>query len=407
MSSAPTDNPADDPAARPLLRLLPGHDKRAAAGYPWIFANEVTLDEAARAWPAGGLVTLTRADGRPLGPATFNLHSLICARLFGSDPAEAVDEAFFRRRLEAALDLRTRLYDQPFYRLIHAEADRLPGFIVDRFGEALVVQANTAGAERHLDLLISALDALLAPQTIVLRNDSPARGLEGLEREVRLLRGAITGPLKLEENGTLYLADPLGGQKTGWFYDLRAARALIARLARSGRLLDVYSHTGAFALAAAVAGAAQVTAVDRSGEALALAEPAAALNGVAARCRFVVAEAFAYLEQGAARAERYEVVVADPPSFVKAKRELKSGLKGYRKLARLAAPLVAPGGFLFIGCCSHHVEAEPFAEEVARGLVAAGREGRILASGGAGSDHPVHPLLPESAYLKWQVLQLD
>lgn len=397
----------DLPRERPTLRLKPGHDRRAAAGYPWIFANEVVLDEAARRIEPGGLVTLTRADGRPLGPASFNLHALIIARLFGTDAGEAVDAAFFRRRIEAALALRQRFFAKPFYRLVHAEADRLPGFVVDRYGETLVVQANSAGADRLTPLLIESLEEILRPAAIVLRNDSPARTLEGLAREVRIARGTAPDPVQIEENDTLYLADPVGGQKTGWFYDLREARGRIAGLARGLSLLDLYSHSGAFALAAARAGARSVTAVDRSAPALALAEKAAALNGVAERCRFVASEVFADLTSRGGRGERFDIVIADPPNFVKSKRELNSGLRGYRKLARLATPLVAPQGLLFAGCCSHHVDAEAFTAEIARGLAAAGREGRILTQGGAAPDHPVHPLLPESAYLKWLLLQLD
>ena len=398
-------NPFTD---RPSIRFKPGHDKRVRAGHPWAFANEIELDAAAKALPPGGLVTLRDASGQALGVASFNLHSLIAARLFAADPATALDQDFFLARLGAAKALRDKLFPEPFYRLVHAEADRLPGIVIDRYGEVLVVQINTAGAEQLLPELLGALQQLLSPAGIVLRNDAPVRALEGLENYVRIAAGTVTPPIEIRESGVRYLADPLGGQKTGWFFDLRQPRAMLAPLARGGRVLDAYCHTGAFALQAAVAGAAAVTALDRSAPALELARAAAELNQVADRCRFLQGEAFAELERlGGTAARRFDVVIADPPSFVKSRKELKSGIKGYRKLARLAGQLVAPGGFLFIGCCSHHVPDNDFAEELGRGLLAAGRGGRYIAAGGADADHPVHPALPETAYLKWRILQLD
>jgi len=283
----------------------------------------------------------------------------------------------------------------------------LPGFIIDRFGDVLVVQANSAGAENLLPAILAALDSCLGPKAIVLRNDSPVRAIERLDLYVRLAKGSIDGPVAVRENGLEFLADVLAGQKTGWFFDLAHARAAFAPLASGGRMLDVYCHTGAFAIGAAAAGAAEVLAVDRSDAALALARAAAARNGVAGKCVFRRADAFGELERLAGAGERFAAVVADPPSFVKSRKELKSGSRGYRKLAKLAAELVAAQGFLFLASCSHHVGPALFAEEVALGLAAAGRTGRILSAGGAGPDHPAHPLLPESVYLKYQILQLD
>lgn len=396
------------PADRPAIRLKPGHDKRVRAGHPWAFANEIQLDADARLLAPGTLVRLLDGAGQPLGTASFNLHSLIAARILSNDPDQALDRGFFTARLQAARDLRERFFAEPYYRLVHAEADRLPGIVIDRYGAILVIQINTAGAERLLPELLAAAQDLLQPAGVVLRNDAPVRSLEGLESYVRLASGTVTPPIELRENQVRYLADPLGGQKTGWFFDLREPRALIGKLAGGARVLDAYCHTGAFALQAAVAGAAEVIGIDRAAPALELAAAAAKLNQVAGKCRFVQADAFAELERlGAQGGQRFDLLIADPPSFVKAKKELKSGVKGYRKLTRLATRLVAPGGFLFIGCCSHHVPEPDFAEEVSRGLVAAGRGGRIVAAGGAGADHPIHPQLPESAYLKWRILQVD
>jgi 23S rRNA (cytosine1962-C5)-methyltransferase len=261
--------------------------------------------------------------------------------------------------------------------------------------------------------LLQAIDQVLSPDVVVLRNDSAVRALEGLEQQVVVAKGAIDGPVRLVENGVAFFADLIGGQKTGWFFDQRDNRAFMAALARRGvaggpaRVIDLYSHTGGFAVQAAASGAGEVVAVDRSEPALGLAERAAAENGVAARCRFVRAEVFAECERLADAGERFDVVIADPPAFVKSRKDLGAGARGYRKLARMAARLTLPGGVLFIASCSHNVELETFAEQVRRGLADAGRGGRILRSSGAGPDHPVHPYLPETAYLKALVLAVD
>lgn len=391
----------------PVVRLQPGRHKRAAFGHPWVFSNEIAMDAAAKALPPGGLVRLETANGEALGVAMFNPHPLISARLLARATDAAIDAEFLAARLQAALALRERLYPGGCYRLIHAEADGLPGTVVDRYGEVVTIQVNTAGMELLTPALLDAVERVLTPTTIVLRNDSAARHLEGLPQTTRVVKGSVGGPVPLIENGRRFFADLAEGQKTGWFYDQRDNRAAVAQFAAGRRVLDLYTYAGGFAVLAACAGAGEVVAVDRSERALALAEQAAQANEVARRCRFVRAEAFAELERLAAASELYDVVVADPPAFVKSKKDLNQGARGYRKLARLAAALVAPGGFFFIASCSHHVDVPLFAEQVRRGLSDAGRSGRILRTAGAAADHPVHPHLPESAYLKGQLLQLD
>jgi 23S rRNA (cytosine1962-C5)-methyltransferase len=398
---------ADDPKSRPAIMLQPGRHRRAEAGHPWVYSNEVQMDAAAKALPPGSLVTLRSAGGDPLGVASFNPHTLVSARLFDRDAKRRIDREFFIERLERALSLRRRLYPEPYYRLVHAEADGVPGLVADRFGEALVLQLNTAGMARLESELIAACEAALAPAVILLRNDSAARALEGLESEVRLAKGELAGPIELIENGARFLADVREGQKTGWFFDQRDNRRFVASFAAGARVLDLYCYTGGFAVAAARAGADAVLGLDRSEPALALAAASADLNGVGERCRFQRADAFGELARLSAEGARFDLVIADPPAFVKSKKDLGPGLRGYRKLARLAASLVAPGGVLFLASCSHNVEPPDFAEAVRRGLEDAGRTGRILRSAGAAPDHPVHPWLPESAYLKAEVLVLD
>ena len=390
---------------RPVVRLLPGRQKRLRAGHPWAYANEIEMSPEARALPPGMLVRLESADGQEFGTAMFNPRALAAVRRLDPDPERDIDAGWLAARLRAALGLRQRLGVAPWCRVAHAEADGLPGLIVDLFGAVAAVQLNSAGMARLEAPLVEALREVLRPEALVFRNDGAQRGLEGLETETRLVFGEVSGPVDMVEGGCRFLCDPLGGQKTGWFHDQRDNRAFTAGLAEGARMLDLYAYLGGFGIRAAMAGAREAVLVDRSGPALELAARAAGLNGVGERVRTERADVFAYLE--AAEAESFALVVADPPAFVRARKDLGAGLRGYRKLARLAARLVAPGGFLLVASCSHNVTPEAFAGEVARGLSQAGRVGRVLRTAGAAPDHPVHPMLPESAYLKAEVLQLD
>jgi 23S rRNA (cytosine1962-C5)-methyltransferase len=391
----------------PSVLLRAGEDRRVRAGHPWAFSNEILMDAETKALPAGSLAILRAPGGEALGLATFNPHSLIAARLLTSNPEAIVDALFFGRRIARAAALRDRLIGVPYYRLIHAEADGLPGVIVDRFGDALVVQINSAGMAALTPVLLEALEAELSPSTIVLKNDSPVRELEGLGREIVVVKGEA-GPVEVIENGARFVADLSGGQKTGWFYDQRDNRRFMAGLARNASVLDVYSYSGGFGVLAAKEGAQSVTCLDRSRAALDAAQAAAKVNGVEGRVSVQKAEAFEALEKlGGTAARKFGVVICDPPAFVKSRKDLKTGAQGYRKLVRLAAPLVARDGFLFVASCSHLVDVPVFAEQVRRGLRDAERTGRILRSSGAALDHPVHPNLPETAYLKALTLQLD
>jgi 23S rRNA (cytosine1962-C5)-methyltransferase len=391
----------------PSVLLRAGEDRRVRAGHPWAFSNEILMDAETKALPAGSLAILRAPGGEALGLVTFNPHSLIAARLLTSNPEAVVDALFFGRRIARAAALRDRLIGVPYYRLIHAEADGLPGVIVDRFGDALVLQVNSAGMAALTPVLLEALEAELSPGTIVLKNDSPVRELEGLEREVVVAKGEA-GPVEVIENGARFVADLSGGQKTGWFYDQRDNRRFMAGLARDASVLDVYSYSGGFGVLAAKEGAQSVTCLDRSRAALDAAEAAAKVNGVEGRVSMQKAEAFEALEKlGGTAARKFGVVICDPPAFVKSRKDLKTGAQGYRKLVRLAAPLVARGGFFFVASCSHLMDVPVFAEQVRRGLRDAERTGRILRSSGAALDHPVHPNLPETAYLKALTLQLD
>ena len=365
------------------------------------------MDAATKALAPGSIVTVTDAGGQILATAHFNPRTLIAARVLSPHGDVAVDAAFIAHRLRSALALREKLFDRPYYRLIHAEADGLPGLIVDRFGDACVMQPNTAGMDAQSDVIAESLRDVVGVKTVLVRGEGPARALEGLEDQVRFAFGGIDGPVPVEENGVTFLADLMSGQKTGWFFDQRDNHAFMATLSRGATVLDLYTHTGGFALPAAKAGAKEVLAVDRSAPALELAAKAAAANNVANICTFERAEVFPFLEAALSRQARWDVVIGDPPAFVKSRKDIKAGLQGYRKLARLCAGVTSPGGILFMASCSHNAPLEEFTAAVARGVADAGREGRIIRSAGAAPDHPVHPFLPESAYLKAIVLQLD
>jgi 23S rRNA (cytosine1962-C5)-methyltransferase len=378
--------------------------RRARIGSPWIFSNEIRMDDAAKAIAPGAIVNVRGEDGRAFGTGYFNPKSLIAVRLLTEDCDAAVDEDFFVDRFKRAAALRDSLYPRPFYRLLHAEGDGVPGLVIDRFGDTLSVQIGTAGMEKQRDAMLAALDRVLRPATVILRADAPSRALEGLDSYVKTVKGE-GHRIAVEENGARYIADLREGQKTGWYYDQRDNRAFTAALAKAKTVLDAYSYTGGFGILAAKAGAKEVVCLDSSQAALALAEESARANSVAIKP--VKADVFEELERLGAAGEHFDIVLADPPPFVKSKKDLEPGAKAYRKLARLAASVVAPGGMLMLASCSHNIAPERFAAECAQGLHRAGRRAALIRQAGAGPDHPVHPFLPESAYLKALAYALD
>lgn len=400
--------PAADLSLRPVVRLRPKAEARAIRhGFPWVYADELVMDRRTAALPPGTLAVLEDAERRPMGLVTVNPASKIVARMLDPDPAAVVDAGWLAARLARALSLRERLFDAPFYRLVHAEADGLPGVVIDRFGTAAVIQPNAAWAEAHLGLLAEALVAVTGVETIVKNGSGRARGLEGLAEETLVLRGGLEGPVPVPMNGATYLADLTGGQKTGLFYDQRPNHAFAARLARGARVLDVFSHVGGFGLAALAAGAAQALAVDGSAPALALAGAGARAGGMSDRFATRQGDAFAVMEALAAEGARFDLVICDPPAFAPAKPALEAGLRAYERVARLAAGLVAPGGYLVLCSCSHAADLTAFRNASARGIGRGGRRGQLIHTGQAGPDHPVLPQLAETSYLKALFFRLD
>lgn len=407
---SPPDDDIDGPAPAGLarVRLKPKAEARAIRhGFPWVYADEVVTDRRTMAIPAGTFAVLEDAERRPMGLVTVNTKSKIIARIIDRDPEAVIDTAWFAAKIARALDLRARLYDLPFYRLIHAESDGLPGVIIDRFGDVAVIQPNAAWAEVHLDALVDALMQVTGIKTVVKNGSGRARGLEGLTEETAIMRGALAGPIPVPMNGATYLADLTHGQKTGLFFDQRPNQAFAARLAKGARVLDVFSHVGGFGLAALAGGADSALCVDGSAAALELAVQGARASGLDGRLTTRQGDAFDALESLGAAGETFDLVICDPPAFAPAKPALEAGLRAYERLARLAAPIVAKGGYLVLCSCSHAADIMAFRNASARGIGRGGRRGQLLHTGYAGPDHPMLPQLAESAYLKALFFRLD
>ncbi len=386
----------------PVIRLKPKANARAIRrGFPWVFSNELVLDRRSKALTPGTLAVLEDPDRKPLGVVGVTPASKIAARMLDRDPAAIVDQDWMAARLTRALELRTRLFDAPFYRLVHAEADGLPGVIIDRFGDAAVIQPNAAWADAALDALCAALVQVTGVTTILKNAGGRGRQLEGLDDADAVLHGTAPGaPVPVAMNGATYMADLTGGQKTGLFYDQRPNHGFAQRLASGGRVLDVFSHVGGFALAALAGGAEHALAVDGSAPALALAEQGAAAMGAADRFATRQGDAFDTLTALGEEQARFDMVICDPPAFAPAKPALEAGLRAYERVARLSAPLVAEGGYLVLCSCSHAADLTAFQGACLRGIGRAGRRAQLIHTGGAGPDHPLLPQLAESGYLK-------
>lgn len=400
------------------VTLKPGEEDRLSAGHPWIYRNEV------EGWPPsvapGDLVDVVDSRRRFLGRGYLNPRSTIAIRLFGRDRIP-IDQDFFTSRIRQAQawrdkmlgDLRTRppraRQDAPLpgpaYRVVHGEADGLPGLIVDRYGDALAIQVLTAGMDRRRDLIVKALQEVLAPKTIVARNDSPMREREGLVRERGILVGVLPPELVVQVNGLDVAVDLLEGQKTGLFLDQIENYRLLERLADGAETLDCFCYTGLWGLHAARYGAARVTGLDQSAPAIAQAKSLAERNGLAERCTYRVGNVFDELKDRDRRRESFDLIILDPPAFVKRRDRLADAVAGYKEINLRALRLLRPGGCLITCSCSHHLSAEQFRRLL---LDAAGdvrRTVRLIAQGAQGRDHPVLLGMPESEYLKCVVVQ--
>jgi 23S rRNA (cytosine1962-C5)-methyltransferase len=384
------------------IKLKKKEERRVQRGHPWVFSNEVQ-DLPADAMP-GEPVEVRDFTGNFLGRGYMNPRSLIAVRIL-TRKQEDMDTAFFTGRIGRARDLRKDLGFGESFRAVFSEGDGLPGLIVDKYADTLVVQSLTAGIDGMLDLVLAALRDVYGPKTIVLRNDTSSRELEGLGKETRVVLGETSGMVEFEESGIRYRVDVLEGQKTGFFFDQRENRLVLKDLVRGRRTLDCFCYVGAWALSAAQYGATEVIGIDSSEKAVTLARSNAELNNLSAK--FVVGDVFEKLRELEKQKERFGCIVLDPPAFVKSRAKVREALKGYKEINLRGMRLLEPGGFLVTCSCSHHIDQELFREMLIDSAWSAGRQARLLEMRSQSRDHPMLLAAKESQYLKCAILVVD
>jgi 23S rRNA (cytosine1962-C5)-methyltransferase len=388
----------DLPANLPALRLKRNEDRRLAAGHLWVFSNEVDTQQTPLGkFQAGELVRVLAHNDRALGIAYVNPQSLISARLL--ETWRIPDTGWFVERFRTALALRDRLYPEPFYRAVYGEADALPGLVVDRYGSQCVVQIGTAGMELLKPHIRAAALQVFGCETLIFKNDSGARELEGIASYVEIAKGSAAATGAVREAGLAFEVPLAEGQKTGWFFDQASnRRALSKYVARNARVLDVFSYVGAWGIGAARDGAGEVTCVDSSAAALEAAVRNAERNGAKIAVR--KGDAFDVLEALARERRQFDIVIVDPPAFAKRKKDVPKALAAYKRLNQLAMQLLSADGILVSCSCSYHIGATDLQDAIAKAARAAHKRLQELEVGGQAPDHPVHPAIPETRYLK-------
>lgn len=391
----------------PSLRLKANADRRLRAGHLWVYSNEIDVATTPlHGFAAGDQAVLEAAGGKPLGIVAMSPNNLICARLLSLDVKHVLDKSLLVHRLNVCLSLRERLFDKPCYRLVYGDSDLLPGLVVDRFFDILVVQLASATMEAHKDDVLAALIQVCKPSGILFKNDSSARDAEGLERYVATAYGEVPEWVALEENGVKFEAPVIEGQKTGWFYDHRMNRARLAPYVKGKRVLDLFSYIGGWGVQAAAFGASEVFCVDASAFALDGVERNATLNGFAEKVTCVEGDVFAALRELKSAEERFDVVIADPPAFIKRKKDIKNGEAAYRRLNETAMRLLNKDGILVSASCSMHLEEDNLQNILLTSARHLDRNIQLLERGAQGPDHPVHPAINETRYIKSLTMRL-
>jgi 23S rRNA (cytosine1962-C5)-methyltransferase len=381
--------------------LRKGADRRLRGGHLWIYSNEIDSQQSPLGqFKPGDPVSVRAADGTILGSAYMEPQSLICARIYALGQQRPLDESLFRERLQGALGIRERAFDEPCYRLVYGDSDGLPGLVIDRFGSYLVVQLNNAGMERYREELLAALVATLQPEGILLRGDSRSRRQQGLSEDIAVAYGAVPEQLPLQENGVQFLAPVHSGQKTGWFYDHRMSRARLAPWVRDKSVLDVYSYIGGWGIQAAAFGASRVCCLDSSADALAGVMVNAGLNKLEDRVTTRRGSAPETMADMHREGQQFDVVILDPPAFIQRKKDLKKGIAAYRRINELGLRLLSPNGLLVAGSCSMHLSLADRMSAMQQAAVRSNCQIRVVEQGAQGPDHPIHPAIPETEYLK-------
>ncbi len=387
----------------PQINLRKQEEKRIKGGHPWVYSNEIdTKKTPLKGLEPGSQVIVNDHNDKELGVATVNPNSLIAARLFTRNSKERLNQRLLVAKIEQALAIRQQIFSEPFYRLVYGESDGIPGLVVDRFGEYLVVQLNTQGMDKAKDTVISALNKVLKPTAILIKNDSTARVQEGLEKNQEII-GEWPDQIMVRENGVEFMIDPVHGQKTGWFYDHRQNRSRLqdyVKMIDGAKVLDLYSYVGGWGLQAAAAGAASVRCVDSSEKALQQLRASIEHNQLQDIVSAVQGDVFKVAEELIDAGERFDIVVADPPAFIKKRKDIRSGTKGYQRLYQLCLRLLNPNGLLVACSCSMHYKEDAMLDTLRGSGRHVDRFVRILERGGQGADHPIHPAIAETQYLK-------
>ncbi len=382
------------------LRLKSQEDRRLSQGHCWVYSNEVAAESPLKQFAVGDVVPLLSHSGKKMGLVMVNPNALLCARLISRDPDAVWGSKLVETNIRRALALRQRFYARPYYRLCFGDSDSLPGLVVDRFGDYLVVQISTAAMEQAKVWVLEALQRVLQPKSILLKNDSASRALEGLPEYSEVHGGVWPEQIEVCEGDLCLRIDPRQGQKTGWFYDHAENRRWLAGHAKEARVLDVFSYLGAWSMLALQYGARSVCAIDASQPALDALQSEARRLGWSDRVRVQQGDAFTQLAQLRDQGERFDVVVLDPPALIKRRKDHKNGLNGYRRLNELAIRLVQPGGILVSCSCSMHLSHEEHRDLIRAVARHADRDARVIYQGHQGADHPIIPAVPETEYLK-------
>lgn len=389
------------PNELPLLKLKKNEDKRIRGGHLWVYSNEIDNKATPlKSFEPGQAVLMVDASNKAIGYAYVNPNTLIAARLLTRGTGQLPDVKFFKQKIKHALALRQLLYAEPCYRLLFGEADGVPGLVVDRYDQVLVVQITTAGMEMLKQEIVAALDEVLKPEAILLRNDSSARTIEGLESYVEAAVGDVPETALLTEDGVRFNAPIWHGQKTGWFYDQAANRRRLAAYVKDKRVLDVFSYIGGWGVRAAAAGAKEVICVDASSLALDAVAHNAELNQLQETVTTMKGDAFDVLKSLREERSKFDVIVVDPPAFIKKRKDYKAGSQAYRRINQLAIQALSKDGILVSCSCSHHMPQQDLVTSVLQASRHLDRNMQIIEFGGQSTDHPIHPAIPETEYLK-------
>ena len=391
---------------KPLV-LQPKADRRLRAGHLWIYSNEVdTKRSPLKSFEPGEQVQVLDSFGKVLGNAYINPNTLICARLISRHADYVLDKSLLVHRLKVAASLRDSQFDKPCYRLVFGDSDMLPGLVIDRFYNIFVVQISTAGMDRVQDEVIEALHKVFKPEAILLRNDGKMRSVEGLDTYVETIYGEVPELAPLSENGVDLLAPVLSGQKTGWFYDHRENRARMQSLVKGKRVLDLFSYVGGWGVQALAAGAEEVACVDASAGALEIAAENAKLNNRLNQLRTLQGDAFDLCKSLIAEKAKFDVVIVDPPAFIARRKDIRNGERAYARINNFAMRLLQKDGVLVSASCSMHLQRDRLVDILRSNSRELDRNAQIFAQGYQGADHPIHPAIPETEYLKAYFLRV-